>query len=131
MNRVVVSLFLVYYSIGTLLFPMGDLSYLRDLPQMYRHCATEDPDINLCDFVVEHLMNIQDHDEQEREHDKPHQPVYSHSPVQLMATCSQQLIWLRQTTESHYMRVGYPITQHSDFNDAYLANVFRPPIAAA
>ena len=131
MGRVVISLFLVYYSIGTLLFPMGDLSYLRDLPQMYRHCATEDPDINLCDFVVEHLMNIQDHDELEREHDKPHQPIYSHSPVQLMATCSPQMVYLQQATASYNLPNGYPIPQNNECNDAYLAAIFRPPIGSA
>lgn len=131
MSRVVVSLFLVYYSIGTLLFPMGDLSYMRDLPQMYRHCATEDPDINLCDFVVEHLLNIQDHDELEKEHDKPHQPVYSHSPVQLMATCSPQMVMPQQAAVGYNMQPCYPIPQNNEFNDAYLSNIFRPPIAAA
>ena len=59
---------------------MGDFSTLVHLPDMYSHCKeTEDPDLNLADFVGEHLMNLdmifEAHPSEEEDDDKPHQAV--------------------------------------------------------
>src|ERR1700748_2429143 len=110
MRRIIVTLLLAYYSMGTLLVPMGDLTYVRDLPQMYRHCAAEDPDMDLCDFVVEHLMNIHDDDEHEP-NEKPHQPVFSHSPMQVFVVMASKIVVGKGITPVYYIPKSYPAEQ--------------------
>ena len=70
---------LIYYTLGVICLPLGNFSTLVRLPAMYDHCqATEDPDLDLADFVFEHLMNLDgifEPHEQEEDGDKPHQIV--------------------------------------------------------
>jgi len=38
---------------------MGDFAMLKDLPEMFRHCkATEDRDLNVFEFLTEHVSPI-------------------------------------------------------------------------
>lgn len=128
MRRLVTIFLLAYYGFGTVLFPMGDLSYIKELPQMYNHCATEDADIDICDFVFEHLLNIHDEDDAEQEHDKPHQAIYGHAPFQLVATHQQPgrsfapapyILW--------YSKATFPLIPCDAFRAGHLSDVFRPP----
>ncbi len=44
---------------GIAFLPQGDFSVMPDLPKMYQHCKlTEDADLNLMDFVTDHLLDI-------------------------------------------------------------------------
>ena len=121
---------LAYYTMGTLLFPMGDLSFMRDLPQMYHHCTEEDPDINLCNFVFEHLMNIHDDDEQES-NERPHQPVFNHNPVQTFITFSATNVKLPSPiiTREYIIKDSYPCLDGPSCVSGYLSEVFHPPAA--
>jgi hypothetical protein len=130
MRQVIVTFLLVYYGLGTILFPMGDLSFVRDLPQMYHQCAQEDPDIDLCDFVVEHLLNIHDGDEAE-EHDKPHQAVYNHIPMQSLITYFTKVKIQSTTSNILIIKTKYPILQNTSFRPGYLSAVVRPPAITA
>ncbi|PQJ12281.1 hypothetical protein CJD36_000545 [Flavipsychrobacter stenotrophus] len=126
MKQIVITFLLAYYGIGAILFPMGDLSFMRDLPQMYQQCAQEDPDINLCDFVVEHLLNIHDGDEAE-EHDKPHQAVYNHIPVQTLITFYAKAKSPIIIVKEFIIKQKYSIFKTTSFRPGYLSGVFRPP----
>ena len=74
---------LAFYTFGTLCLPMGDFAMLKDLPEMFRHCkATEDKDLNVFEFLTEHVSPIgqliegAEH-EAEEDGDKPHEPIQS------------------------------------------------------
>lgn len=128
MRQLVTIFLLAYYGLGTLLFPMGDMSYVRELPQMYDHCATEDPDINACDFVFEHLLNIHDEDDDAgEEHEKPHQAMYGHAPVQVVATQQHSKVIIPVSFILWYNKATFPLTPGDAFRRGYLSGVFRPP----
>ncbi|WP_366182714.1 hypothetical protein [Flavobacterium ovatum] len=68
----------VYYTLGVICLPLGNFSNLIHLPEMYDYCkVTEDPDLNLGDFIVEYLMNLDGvfEDDETEDDDKPHQMV--------------------------------------------------------
>ena len=111
---------------GAALFPMGDLSFVRDLPQMYQQCAQEDPDIDLADFVFEHLLNIHENDEAE-EHDKPHQVVFNHVPLETLITYYTKVKLPVAVFKEFIVKANYPIIQTTSFRPGYLFAVFRPP----
>jgi hypothetical protein len=77
LHRVILSITTVYFLLGNILLPQGDFSTIAQLPAMYQHCKTaEDPDINIADFITEHLLNIEEDDADEKdEHELPHNPV--------------------------------------------------------
>jgi hypothetical protein len=82
-NRIIFILTSIYFLAGTVLLPQGDFSALSQLKGMYHHCKTiEDPDIDLADFVTEHLLNLDDMGEEEDdadEHELPHNPMPFHT----------------------------------------------------
>ena len=131
--RALTILLLFFFIAGPMFLPEGDFSTLPDLPKMYADCKTyEDPDMDLTDFVTEHLLEIngmagvfaQAPDEP---NEKPHQPVqFHHQFVQMNFAARQFRIELQQP-------VVQVQTLTPQFNDVYLSDysvsVFRPPIA--
>ncbi len=105
---------------------MGDLSFVRDLPQMYHHCAEEDPDINITDFVFEHLLNIHD-DDDAQEHDKPHQTVYHHIPNQTLITFYTKQKVSVFVDKIFNSKEKHPIIETTFSQQEFLSKVFRPP----
>lgn len=83
LNRVIFILTSFYFLTGTVLLPQGDFSAISQLGDMYHHCkAVEDPDIDLVDFVTEHLLSLDDRDEKDDdadEHELPHNPMPFHT----------------------------------------------------
>ena len=74
---------------------MGDFSTVAHLPEMYAHCKeTEDPDLNILDFIGEHLMNLdgifEPHGESDDD-DKPHEVVVFVSQNQVIPLYQQLL----------------------------------------
>ncbi len=83
LNRFILILTSIYFLTGNVLLPQGDFSALSQLRDMYHHCKTvEDPDMNLGDFVTEHLLNLDDMPEDNDmadEHELPHNPTPFHT----------------------------------------------------
>lgn len=113
---------------------MGDFSTLLHLPEMYSHCKeTEDPDLNLVDFVAEHLMNLDmifEAHETEEDDDKPHQ-IVSFEAVSHVTPLTQKTIFFEFKNNTPLL----PSVQIGLFdfkNQIYLYNpnfsIFRPPI---
>ena len=114
---------------------MGDFSALVHLPDMYSHCKeTEDPDLNLVDFVGEHLMNMdmifEAHESEEDDDDKPHQAVFF--------VTHNQVIPLTEKITAFEFKNNIPFVSCFEIesigfkNQIYLYNpkfsIFRPPI---
>ena len=109
--------------------PEGDFSVLPDLPKMYADCkATEDPDMNIPDFITEHLLEVdglfgQDKTEPD---EKPHQPVqFHHQFVHISITVKQFDVELQQTLIQEHQLMAK--VEHLALW-GYTAAVFRPPI---
>lgn len=72
-------LFAAHFFLGGILLPQGNFDTITQLPEMYRHCrATEDRDMDLLDFITDHLLDIDSHFDPHGEGDdqKSHQPCH-------------------------------------------------------
>ena len=127
MSRIFVIFFLIYYSFGTVAFPMGDLSYIKDLPQMYRQCAGEDPDMDLCDFLFEHLLNMGT-DSEPGNHERPHQAVFGHMPIHVLIAFSAPCNALIAIETADYGISRYPAARNNGDLQSFSSSIFRPPV---
>ena len=114
---------------------MGDFAMLKDLPEMFRHCkATEDKDLNVFEFLTEHVSPIgqliegAEH-EQEEDGDKPHEPIQSINCGQTIAFVISQFAF--SITQFYHIDVKqHPIHNDTFFPSDYISKIFRPPIVA-
>lgn len=118
-----------FYTLGTLLLPMGNFSALLDLPEMYRHCkATEDKDMTPFDFLSDHLFNVDclfdNHDNGDEQ--KPHTPIqYHHQDIQSYFVSQWLNVILNNNT---VIQSELPIYNANIHGSNYLSLLFRPPI---
>jgi len=130
---------LVYHSLGVILLPVGDLSFIHHLPEMYEHCRQEDPDMNLPDFMLEHCLNLEDiiadfeQKEEPEEDEKPHQP-YAQTQVhtQFVVTPARIAVWV---SNGHLIpdltAEIFPLQNDCYLPSACVPGIFRPPIGAS
>jgi hypothetical protein len=113
---------------GNLLLPQGDFAALAELPAMYHHCkTTEDPDLNVVDFVIEHLLNITENDNTD-EHELPHNPAPSHTVNPSFVYCiTEPLRFLFETVQQ--AANCEPNYQNPYFSRTGLHRIFQPPRA--
>jgi len=131
MKKIIVILLLSLYGTGTILFPGGDLTCL---PDMYKQCQTEDPDMNAADFVFEHLLNIPDllehfgHEDEDK-NEKPHQPFHS------LTNASQTIVTISKPVKFECSQVVlfethgqvYPLFRCTELPVGFLSETFHPP----
>jgi hypothetical protein len=128
MQKLVVLLLISLYSLGNVLFPGADMAHLQD---MYRECAVEDPDINVADFVFEHLLNIPEVFEDPagaEENEKPHQSTHIVNAFQLVAI-------VHKVQEVQHRAIIFPEDTHifngytqQHFPAGFTGRMLRPPI---
>ena len=131
-----VNLFLlVFFSFGTLCFPMGDFAVLKSLPEMFQHCkATEDKDLTVFEFLFEHVSGIGqlveglEHVFEDEEGDKPHSPIHFHFE-------QQQIICAYYTVKAPAIKhaqtaVLSNVLDSRVYVSDYISIIFRPPIIA-
>ena len=132
MNRLLTIFLIVYYASGLLLFPLGDMSYLQDMPRMYRECNHEDHGITVEDFVFEYLftvravMEVLEGDFDDKEH--PHQPQFEHNPVQLQVALTPMFEVLDKSDFYHDIP-NYSILNISTILKGFGQEVYRPPVS--
>ena len=129
MRKLICILTLVYYSIGSLIFPASDFSIIPELPQLYAHCkATEDKDMNFADFITDHLINVDgifdhhDNGDEQKPH-KSHEHQISSSYVYLPSPLNISII---SKTECSIGKIQFT---NNKYCFDFVANVFRPPIS--
>ena len=101
---------------------------------MYKHCkATEDTDLNVLEFVFEHVSGIGqlvegiEHDfEAEENGDKPHAPIQFSSEQQQLI-CFHQNIKLPAVKPIPLLSVNFVSSDNTYISD-YISNIFRPPV---
>lgn len=136
MRKLPIIFFMAFYIMGTLLCPMGDLAYTKNLSQVYDQCKDEDPDINAFDFVFEHLLNLEsvfEHFENDADEGKNEKP---HHPFQLMQSVSPVFVVVSKPLQIEARLVAivneersYSICQDDFVPSAFLTEVFHPPSA--
>jgi hypothetical protein len=125
-------LFLSY--MGAMFCPMGDFSCMRNIPDSYRHCKAEDPDIDPIDFVLEHCMNLgsiiaQLEGDEDEEGERPHQPVQQiQSLTQVLVIAGHPEVF--QPRSHVYFapaEIIYSLYAGDFVPNAGLSEVFHPP----
>lgn len=114
---------------------MGDFAMLKDLPEMFRHCkATEDRDLNVFEFLTEHVSPIgqliegAEH-EAEEDGDKPHEPIQSINCGQITVFVISQFAF--SITQFYHTNLKqHPIHNDTFFASDYISKIFHPPIVA-
>lgn len=127
---------LTLHTLGSILLPGGDFSYMRSLPQMYQHCKAEDDDLDVKDFVVEHLLNLEDvlqffeAGSEKEKNDKPHQPYQHVASMQSPVIVARVFNFaIKATSYTGMVKQTYPIRNEPELPSAFLSQIFRPPIA--
>lgn len=122
----------VYFFAGNCLLPQGDFSVLLQLPAMYQHCQlTEDPDMDMADFITDHLLNFDElfsKSEASDEHELPHNPVPFHTTTAPDFFCVSvpEIILLPAVKPAAQKQCSYHSPYFSRLNRH---EIFQPPRA--
>ena len=121
-----------YFLLGNCLLPQGDFSTLTQLPSMYHHCQrTEDPDLDLLDFITDHLFNLDEvfsEEEEAGEHELPHNPVPFHTTTAPDIFCITVPIIIILPEEKRVMQ-NLAAYQSPYFSRLSRPDIFQPPRA--
>ena len=118
---------LSYHLFGTMCLPIGDFSMMADLPKMFQHCkATEDADLDIFDFVTDHLMDFDSVFDIHEQGEKPHQSNAVSHTIQQVNFVSPVFDFI--FCEKKITKIVQPILISNFIQTDFLASVFRPPI---
>jgi hypothetical protein len=128
--KVFLSFFLLYWALGMLIFPGGDFSALKDLPQQYEYCReTEDKDMTFLDFITDHLVNFDGLFDKHEEGDeqKPHKPV-QYNQYNSVSYISQYYKDI-QVSKPVYteIKILFAATFSNQYSFQFLPAIFHPP----
>ena len=127
MTKFFAIILLTYHLFGTMCLSMGDFSMVAELPKMYQHCkATEDADLDVFDFVTDHLLNFDSVFDIHEDGEKPHQSnAVSHAIQQInFTTPIFNFIFSSEKFIENKLQIFISNFIPTDF----LATIFRPPI---
>jgi hypothetical protein len=120
---------IAFYTFGTLFFPLGDFSFLGEIPEMYGHCKeTEDKDMTPFDFITDHLLNIDGIFDKHKNGDdqKPHKPLQCHHHIQSTILIINPFDY---SINTFYCFEEKPSIHWDDSTlSNYITKIFRPPI---
>lgn len=124
-------LFSFFYVFGTFCLPQSDFSTLVDLPEMYRNCkATEDKDMNLFDFVTDHLVNIDSFFDKHLKGDeqKPHSPKHFHHYIVQSYFIQNIPVFKPLALYSEFFKFAESNYSATFYTSSYSKSLLRPPI---
>ncbi|MEI7596895.1 MAG: hypothetical protein WCK02_14185 [Bacteroidota bacterium] len=121
----------IFYSIGVLVFPLGDFSVLKDLPQIYKHCKFhEDKDMSPVDFITDHLINIDYIFDKHSKGDeqKPNTPTRPfHAQAQILLIINKCEIVFKKAI---LCRIQILVYFEQIYSTNFKPEIFGPPIFA-
>lgn len=132
MRKLPILIFIFFYCTGTLISPSGSIFSTKNITEVYNKCGLEDPDINVADFIFEHMLNLGNvfgEFDNEPENEKPHQPYqHVHQIAQIFVVVSKLMYW-DTVAAAHYTapRKAYPVYSYHFVPSAFLTEVFHPP----
>lgn len=108
---------------------MGEFSALKDLPDTYRNCqSNEDKDMTFFDFITDHLINIDAVFDQHvnGDHQRPHCPIPNQQHCQksnyLTSHFTFSILWIY--SEKNDLAIYSELVLMPD----NFSRIFRPPI---
>jgi len=129
-NKIIFILTSVYFLAGTILLPQGDFSALSQLKGMYHHCKTiEDPDIDLADFITEHLLNLDDMGEEKEEADEHELP---HNSMPFHTTTAGIFYYVNEPENIPFKKAQAVVPDQFGYHSPYFSRlnthrIFQPP----
>ena len=127
---IAISLF-SYYLLGSILLPLGDFSTVADLPAMYKHCkATEDADLDVYEFITEHLIGVAvffDDNNHHKSDDKPHKPFHSQFQHQLFQIFGKNEIHVFTKAIYFLENLTHSSFYTSNYSFQTISSIFHPP----
>lgn len=128
MRKIIYYILSIHFLFGAIILPQSNFNLLVQLPEMYNHCkTTEDKDMNVIDFLTDHLINIDcifdKHDN--GDHQKPHEPFKYH-----FQNINIQLFVLNFSIKivpnfSHDIKTTYCVNNF--YKSPYIGSIFHPP----
>jgi hypothetical protein len=133
MKKIAHIFLLIYYTFGTICLPMSDFSTLSNLPKMYEHCkATEDKDMNVLDFLTDHLVNIDGlfDNHENGDEQKPHKTIdfTIHNTVCQIFQEINTIEFKNSNSFVSYKQIKKSNYKNSLYSFNIMASIFRPPI---
>lgn len=133
MRKLAIFILLPFYAAGIIFSPSGNFSCMYYVPQAYAGCVAEDPDIDVADFVFEHLLSLEGLFELiEHEQDDNDQ---SHPPLHLPQTVVQTTVIVIQPIQISFNAhtlpapdISYTLYRNPFRPGHFTEDVFRPPI---
>ncbi|MDB5029864.1 MAG: hypothetical protein JWP71_585 [Mucilaginibacter sp.] len=116
--------------IGSVIFPLGDFSLTRDLPQMYRNYSkiTTSDELGVFDFIGDYLLHgkeIFGHNANDKPQSSGNDVQFQHQPAPFFVVLSSvhmRVLTIPQDIVTHtQIRI---VVNTSDFKD----KLFRPPL---
>jgi hypothetical protein len=132
MLRKIVCCFLAcLFLTGSMVFPLGDFSLMRDIPKMYQNYTkiTSDEEMGAIDFIGDYLLHGKDifgHNEHDKTPAKGCDVQFQHqasSPDFVFSQHRQTLFIASVSILTH------PAFSQDFYNSDYRNKLFRPPLA--
>ena len=117
--------------IGSLVFPLGDFSLTRDLPEMYRNYSriTTPEELGVLDFIGDYLLHGKDifgHNANDKPQNATNNVQFQHQPVPFYIILTP--LQLHLVTIPHHIISHPPIRITANTSD-FKNKLFRPPLA--
>lgn len=116
---------------GSFIFPLGDFSLARDLPEMYRNYSkiTTPEELSLLDFIGDYLLHGKEmfgHNANDKPQSADNNVQFQHQPAPFYIILMPVQLHLRVITKELTIHHPAGITANtSDFKN----KLFRPPLA--
>jgi len=117
--------------ISSLIFPLGDFSLTRDLPEMYRNYSkiTTPEELGVIDFIGDYLLHGKElfgHNANDKQQNAANNVQFQHQPVPFYIVLTPVQLDMATITPDIIAHPPIRITANtSDFKN----RLFRPPLA--
>jgi len=132
MLRKITCYFLTFFFLmGSVIFPLGDFSLMRDIPKMYQNYTkiTSGEEMGVIDFVGDYLLHGKDifgHNEHDKTPAKGCDVQFQHQASSLNIVVNQILQTLFIVPASV---LTHPVFTQGSYTSDYRNKLFRPPLA--
>lgn len=134
MHKIASVILLAFYAIGAVFSPLGIFSCVSYVPAMYAQCTEEDPDIGTADFILEHLLCMEnvveffEHGGENDRDDAQSRPFQSYQTVtQTVVVFPQQVQYLLTKYISLTDAKNYALYKNGLNPRLHLNEIFHPP----
>lgn len=131
MKKIIFFVFALFFLLGSMLLPFGNFSFMNKLPQMYAHCLQEDKNMQVIDFVSDHLLDIDGLFDKHKNGDeqKPHNPIPFQHTVQSPTPALTPFLFELKLELALSNEINIISSDQKNSSQEFFSSIFRPPIA--